>query len=398
MKILQVSHKYPFPPKDGGTIAVINLAQSLAQFGNEVTLLAMCTPKHGNINPEEATSFYRQLLTVYVDTTIKPLKLFFNLLFSKLPYNAQRFISNDFKKRLIGLITHEKFDIIQLEGLYLMPYASEIRKYTRVPVVLRSHNIEHEIWKRITANTHNLLKYAYLRILARRLRAFELSYINQYDMLVTMSERDQLIYSGMGNVKPCHVMPVTVHLPSLNKGYHTTYKKGLFFIGSLDYMPNQEGVIWFIEKVWKKYFQNRKDIQFHIAGRNAPENLKKYFRQQPVMYFGEIDDAKQFMLEGGIMVSPVFSGSGIRVKIIEAMGYGIPVVSTSIGAEGLDVTNTINIMIADNPEEFANAVNKLLENQSFFAKIGENAKKYISEKMDSHKLTKDLLTFYQKNL
>ncbi len=377
---------------------MINLAQSLADFGNDVTLLAMCTPKHRNIQPEKSTSVYRQLLTVYIDTSVRPLKLICNLLFSKLPFNAQRFISNDFRKKLIDLIRIENFDIIQLEGLYLMPYVSAIRKYTRAPIVLRSHNIEHEIWKRITANTHHPVKYAYFKLLARRMQAFELSYVNQYDMLVTMSERDQLIYSAMGNIKPCSVMPVTFHLPSLNSGYHATYKRGLFFIGSLDYMPNQEGIVWFIEKVWKKYFQNRKDVQFHIAGRNAPEKLEKYFRNQPVNYFGEVDDARKFMQERGIMVSPVFSGGGIRVKIIEAMGYGIPVVSTSIGAEGLDVTNTINIMIADNPEEFADAVNKLLENQSFFTKIGENAKKFIREKMDSHKLTKNLLTFYQTNL
>ena len=205
----------------------------------------------------------------------------------------------------------------------------------------------------------------------------------------------EFIYTEIGNIRPCYVMPVAVNLPALHATLHPLYKKRVFFIGSLDYMPNQEGLIWFVEKVWKRYFHNTDGVAFHIAGRNAPGKLKKYLKNQPVNFIGEVDNASHFMQEGGIMVAPVFSGGGIRVKIIEAMANGIPVVSTTIGAEGLDVTNNENIMVADTPEKFAESVNKLLENQTFFAKIGENAKKFIRGKMDGHKLTNELMNFYQ---
>ena len=130
----------------------------------------------------------------------------------------------------------------------------------------------------------------------------------------------------------------------------------LSFIGSLDYIPNQEGLVWFIENVWKKFLHPSRPYAFYVAGRNAPARLKKYLSKQPVNFLGEVDDAGQFMRSGGVMVVPVLSGGGIRVRIIEAMAMGIPVVSTSLGAEGIDVTDGSDIMIADDPEIFAEAI------------------------------------------
>jgi len=171
----------------------------------------------------------------------------------------------------------------------------------------------------------------------------------------------------------------------------------LLFIGSLDYIPNQEGLIWFIENVWKKFPHAFHDCLFYIAGRNAPLQLKKYLNRQPVKYVGEVDDAFRFMHSGGVMVVPLLSGGGIRVRIIEAMALGLPVVTTSIGAEGLDVSDGSNILIADDPEVFSNAVTRLLENQSFFASMGKNARLFIEEKMDSSVLASQLLKFYRHN-
>src|SRR4030042_5812078 len=101
MNILQVSHKYPFPPKDGGAIAMINLAEEFARAGHKISLLAMKTPKHGGKNNKhEAVSAYHEIYTVYIDTTIKPLRLLSNLMFSHLPYNAERFINKKFTDKL----------------------------------------------------------------------------------------------------------------------------------------------------------------------------------------------------------------------------------------------------------------------------------------------------------
>ena len=159
MKILQVSNKYPFPPKDGGAIATLTLANGFARAGHEVSLLAMRTPKHGGKTMKNGDRFpYHEVITTYVDTTIRPLQLIRNLLFSGLPYNAERFINADFREKLAGILTRNHYDIVQLEGLYLMPYAETIRKCSRAKIVLRAHNIEHEVWKRITLQTKNRIK------------------------------------------------------------------------------------------------------------------------------------------------------------------------------------------------------------------------------------------------
>ncbi|MBN2273300.1 MAG: glycosyltransferase family 4 protein [Bacteroidales bacterium] len=399
MKILQVSNKYPFPPKDGGAIAVINLARAITQAGCEVSLLAMKTPKHnGKGSAAEDGSFYHKINHVFVDTTIRPFPLLANLLFSSLPYNAVRFIDRRFSDVLAGILKNKSYDIVQLEGLYLMPYADVIRRVSKAKIVLRSHNIEHEIWKRIAQKTGNLLLKPYYTILAKRMAAFEASFVDTYDMLVPISLRDDDFYTQLGNTKPSMVIPFGIDT-TLKPSETVVHKQNsLFFIGSLDYIPNHEGLVWFIEKVWKKFLHPLNIYSFYIAGRNAPAGLIKYLKKQAVSFVGEVDDACSFMKSGGVMVVPVLSGGGIRVRIIEAMAMGIPVVSTAIGAEGLDVSDGSNIMINDDPQSFAHAVVKLLENQTFFTNIGKNARHYIEEKMDANRLAGELLTFYRNNI
>jgi len=398
MKILQVSHKYPFPPKDGGAIAMLNLADGFARARHEVSLLAMKTPKHGgrSITLEMGTA-YLEIYSVFVDTSIKPFRLLSNLLFSRIPYNAERFINREFRDKLMEILRGNSFDIIQLEGLYLMPYADTIRRFSKAKISLRSHNIEHEVWKRIAQQaSHKLLK-PYYNILARRMKAFETSFINRYDLLVPISGRDYNFYTRLGNTKPSCVIPVGMDTSVKYTPARFPEKKTLLFIGSLDYIPNQEGLIWFIEKVWKKFPHAFHGCTFNIAGRNAPPQLKKYLKRQPVKYVGEVDDAFRYMHSGGVMVVPLLSGGGIRVRIIEAMALGIPVVTTSIGAEGLDVTDGSNILIADDPEVFSNAVISLLEDRTFFTNMGKNARIFVEEKMDGSILASQLLKFYRSN-
>jgi glycosyltransferase involved in cell wall biosynthesis len=399
MKILQVSNKYPFPPKDGGAIATLNLANGFAHAGHEVSLLTMRTPKHGGKSVKNDNRFsYKEVITTYVNTTIRPFRLLRNLLFSGLPYNAERFIDPDFREKLAGIVTQNKYDIVQLEGLYLMPYAETIRKHSQAKIVLRAHNIEHEVWKRITLHTRNRMKRAYYRKLSRRMAVFEYSFINAYDMLVPISERDLRSFNRHGNTKPSLVIPLGMDVSGGLPFSGSNGNNKLSFIGSLDYIPNQEGLVWFIEKVWKQFLLPFHPYTFTVAGRNAPARLKNYLVRQPLTYTGEVDDAGQFMQSGGVMVVPVLSGGGIRVRIIEAMAMGIPVVSTSLGAEGLGVTDGSELMIADEPEIFAEAIVKLLENQTFFTNIGKNARSFVAEKMNEKKLTAELLTFYRDNL
>jgi glycosyltransferase involved in cell wall biosynthesis len=399
MNILQVCNKTPYPPHDGGSLASYSLMRSFSRLGHKVTLLTMCTPKHRLSAAERETlSSMVNLYTVDVDTAVRTGKFLKNLVFSKLPYNAERFIFPAFEKELGRVLQSEQFDIVQLEGLYLMPYVGTIRHFSKAKVVLRAHNIEQEIWKRISQTETNLVKRVYFSLLANRLRDFELSAINRYDLLVPITERDRVEFNRMGNLKPAFVCPATLDSLEFASPVSVKPSNSLFFLGSLDWKPNQEGLLWFINQVFPKVRSLDQKITFHVAGRNSPVWLRDKLKGDGVFFHGEIPDATQFMLEHGILVSPCFSGGGMRVKIIEAMTQGKPVVTTSIGAEGLGAVHGKNIMIGHSSAEFVDHIDRLLKSPDFYMKIGTNALSFVRQHFDNMKITANLASFYKNHL
>jgi polysaccharide biosynthesis protein PslH len=315
-----------------------------------------------------------------------------------LPYNAERFLFPAFEMEMVNVLQSASFDIVQLEGLYLMPYADIIHRHSKAKAVLRAHNIEHEIWKRISQTEKNPLKKFYSRVLAKRLRLFEEAAVNRYDLLVPITERDRDEFNRMGNVKPSFVCPAAPEGLGITTPVSVMPSDSLYFLGSLDWMPNQEGLLWFIKEVFPKVKSHNEKVTFHVAGRNAPGWLVEKIRGNGIYFHGEIPDASRFMREHGILVSPCFSGGGMRVKIVEAMTQGKPVVTTSIGAEGLNTVHEMNILISDSPDEFADHIDRLLKFPDFYMKIGMNALSFVRQNYDNMKITADLATFYKTHI
>jgi polysaccharide biosynthesis protein PslH len=399
MNILQVCNKSPYPPHDGGSLASYSLMRSLGRLGHQVTLLAMCTPKHGLSDDERAVlSSMVRLFTVDVDTTVSLPRLLVNLLFSTKPYNAERFISADFAGELSNILKSAAFDIVQLEGLYLMPYVPAIRLNSQAKIVLRAHNVEQEIWQRIAATSENPVKKFYFNLLYRRIKQFESAAIDEYDLLVPITERDRMEFNRMGNTKPAFVCPAALELQDDAKMKPVPASPSVFFLGSLDWKPNQEGIMWFIQEVFPQLRHRHQTLTFHIAGRNAPRWLQKRLSADGIAFHGEIPDAQQFIKSHDILVAPCFSGGGMRVKIIEAMALGIPVLTTPIGAEGLNAVNEEHILITDSAREFADYLDRLLKFPDFYGKIGENAMSFIRQHFNNMKISAELAEFYKSHL
>ena len=271
MRILILTNKMPYPPKDGGSIATLVLAEALQNCGNKVDVLSMNTSKHFVILedlPKDLTDKI-SFKTVPVNTDISLPALINNLIFSKEPYNAARFISTDFDIKLKEQLEENKYDIVQLEGLYLCPYIDTIKENSDAKISLRSHNIEHEIWHRAASNESNLVKKQYKKLLAKRIKNFKLSYLNKYDYLIPITERDNIQYDKLGNSKPSFVVPTGIDKQNYDIDNSNPRFPGIFHIGALDWIPNQEGIKWFIENVWKKFKKNHPEFRFHLAGRNA---------------------------------------------------------------------------------------------------------------------------------
>lgn len=398
MKILQIANKFPYPARDGGSIATLSLARSLAGNGHEVTVLAMNTSKHFSDTasiPAELSAVIR-FISVPVDTDIHIFHLVRNFLFSAWPYNAERFISAAFSKSLEGLLRETTFDVILLEGLYLAPYLPLIRRCSAAKVAMRAHNIEHEIWER-TARQQQGPRRLYIRHLAGRIRRMEYRFLNQYDAVLPITGRDSDKLKEMGCHLPMQVVPTGIQAEEFVPDPSAMEFPSVFHIGALDWMPNQEGISWFLGNVWEKVLNQFPEVKFYLAGRNAPAHFRT-LKDPNMIFLGEVSDAYALMNSKAVMIVPILSGSGMRIKIIEGMAMQKAIVTTSIGTEGISTSHGENILIADEPEGFASCVCALLADRVKCIQMGESARKFVIDHYDNRSITKALTVFFTKLL
>lgn len=395
MKILQLCKKFPFPLKDGESIAVTYLSQAMHQLGSEVTLLAMNTTKHYFNTDELPDHFnhYQQIHTVPVDNQLKPLDAFFNL-FSKKSYHISRFEVDDFKTKLIAILKEQSFDVIQLETVYLAPYIPIIRQYTTAKIAMRAHNVEFEIWERVAQQTTNPLKKWYVKYLTRKLKRYEISQLQNYDVLVGITQRDVDYFKKLGYQGNAITIPIGLELKQYQPNWDIYQKPiSLSFIGSLDWMPNLEGVQWLLKEIMPRVKKKFPNLSLHIAGRNTPDGLFKK-QSKNLTIHGEVEDAKIFINNHAVMLVPLFSGSGMRAKILEAMALGRTVITTTIGVEGIPATPNQEVLLADTPEEWMQQLNFCVHQQHHIQQIGEAARNFVALHYDNTRLALQLLTFY----
>lgn len=384
MKILQLTKKFPFPLKDGESIAVYYLSSALAGLDCSITLLSMNTAKHYFDLTSLPSSYnhYKRIETVEIDNRITISGALLNL-FSRNSYHVTRFISKAYSEKLKTLLKENNYDIILLETLYLTPYVPLIRKHSNARIVMRSHNLEYEIWERMLNNMEFSLKKLYIQYLVRKLKRYELKNLNVYDYLITVSKRDLANFVKLGFNNQGYVVPIGIDIKNYPlTPFPQTGKTRISFIGSLDWMPNMEGLSWFIEKVWLPFRQKLEDVELHIAGRNTPEKLYR-MNGENLFIHGEVDDAIEFLRSCQLTIVPLFSGSGMRVKILESMALGRVVVSTTLGLEGIAAQHGQHVLLADTATEFINQILFCINHPEEMQKISAKARKLIRDKYDN---------------
>ncbi len=393
MNILQLCKKFPYPPKDGEVIGIWMYSKGFHFHHHRVTILAMNTRKHFS-DPQFLPSEWKNVAnikSINVNSDVNYGSLFLNL-FSSRCYNIERFYSKEYENKLIELLQKESFDIIQLEGVYLSQYVSVIRKHSKAQIVLRTQNVEFEIWERESV-TSSFPKNIYLKLMAKRMKEFELRMLNQYDAIVPVSKRDAETFKQLGCRIPMQVCEHGVDTDLFKSSETEAEKLSVFHIGSMDWRPNQSGLEWFIANCWQKILKEIPEAKLYLAGRNFPEEWKQKKIQNVVMV-GEVEDASVFVNSKQVMIVPIHAGSGIRVKLMEGMALGKAIVSTTIGAEGLSVVNDKNIFIADEANEFSLSVIRLLKDNSKRVQLEHEARILAEQELDYRKLVGDLLNFY----
>ena len=396
MNILQLCNKVPFPPKDGGCIAMNNLTQGLIAEEHSLKILAVNTRKHFT-DIEKLPLDYRSktnIEAIFIDTEIKITDAFLNL-FTNKSYHIERFYSKHFEAKLVEILKSESFDIVQLESLYVSMYVPIIRKYSKAKIVLRTHNVEHKIWEQTLQLTKNPLKKAYLGILATRLKKYELNSLQTFDAIATITKEDELYLKKSGFLKAIDTFPFGVDFKNdtENNLQHEEYPS-VFHIGAMDWQPNIEGINWFLNNVWDLLNAKHPHLKLYLAGRNMSAELKQ-LKKANVIIVGEVENSNDFIQSKGVMIVPLLSGGGMRVKIIEGMSLGKTIVATSIGAEGVDCENNKNCIIANDADEFAEAISKCISNKLFYNEVGKNAKKLAIEKYNNADICKRLTQFYK---
>lgn len=395
MKILQLVNRIPYPLNDGGNLAVHFYTEGFLNAGVSLSMLAMNTTKHW-VSVEKLPDIFNRLSffkTIKVDNRVRPLPALGNL-FSQKSYNIIRFVSKDFERALINLLKQQSFDIIQLEGLYLMPYIDIIRRFSKAKVVLRQHNAEFIIWKRLAHQEQNPIKKQYLRLLTRRLKDFEIKSLNKADFILAISETDAAVFRKMGAAKPTHIQSFGFNLNNLPFMPNNKLPISLYHIGAMDWLPNKEGILFFINKVMPLIVKRLPETKLHLAGRNMPEYFFKH--QWPnVIIHGEVPDATAFEQDKSILVVPLLAGGGVRIKVFRAMALGKAIVSTSVGVEGIRVTNGREAIIADSAENIAEQIIQLVNNPQNILTLGQQARALMEKQYNQPKMIDELLNIYE---
>ncbi|NCA84190.1 MAG: glycosyltransferase [Clostridia bacterium] len=397
MKILFLCNKSPWPPREGGPIAMNAMVEGMAAAGHQVKVLAINTNKY-HVDVQKIPQDYRHITnieTVYIDLSIRPIAAFLNL-FSSASYHVQRFISNAFRDKLIEILKNDHYDIVQCETLYLSPYLPVIRAHSKAKIVLRAHNIEHLIWQRVAAITGNPLKKIYLKYLATKLERYELKVLQQYDGIAAITSTDAAFITQFSGTTPVTSIPFGIDISKFLIPHDITEEfPSLFHIGAMNWMPNEEGISWFLKEVWPKVHARFPLLRFYVAGRAMPDWLLN-LKTENVEVLGEVDDAAAFIASKAVEVVPLFSGSGIRIKIIEGMALGKAIVSTTIGAEGIGATHEKNIMLADTAHDFTEAISRCVRDAAFCRLLGDNARQHIRQHHSNAELMRKLTDFYKR--
>jgi glycosyltransferase involved in cell wall biosynthesis len=398
----------PFPPIDGGAQLIHNTTTGLLANGVMLKTLAI-NPSRNYVDPASLPPEYLAATgfeALRVDTGINAAGLAQNL-FSKASYFVSRFASADFAGKIAEVLQAREYDIVQLEHLYLCRYIQTIRKFSKAKIVLRPQNVEYVIWERYLGLVKNPMKKFFLQTAISRLKEFERGVRETLDGILPVTRDDAAIFSSFPGNCPVQVVTMGYDQASLadydfERQY--TVPPVFYHLGSMDWLPNVEAVRWFLEMVWPLLEGRRQRaeggsevVKGIIAGRKMPGWVYRYDTDR-LAVLGEVTKPLPFQEDKPVMIVPLWSGSGIRAKIIEGMALGKTIISTGIGAQGIDCEHGKNILIANTPEEFADAIIRCLNSPETCRRIGENARKLSLQKYDHILNAKHMISFYHEIL
>ena len=390
-KILIITNRVPYPLKDGGNLAMQAMIEGYHQAGWEVSLLSMNTTRH-YIKEDQLQKLFTHLYSfkwVAINNDLKWNDIAKNFLFSKQPEHAIRFYNEKFEREIIDQLESFKPDVIQVESVYLSTYLPVIKKHSDAVTVLRLHNIEYQIWGGLANRNKNRLKKVYLNSLTDRIRNFERAAWKQYDLLLPITDKDALLVERLETVNNIVVAPFSIDIKKIKTGVNERWVG--YHIGAMDWIPNREAISWFIHKAWSKVRRVAPDFEFYFAGRAMPEEFK-HLKIAGVHCENEVPSAEDFIADKKILIVPITTGGGVRIKILEAMAAKKVVITTDTGIKGIEARADEHFLLAKKPEEFARAISWCLENKEAALRMTEKAHDLVKEKYEYSTVIKKVIS------
>jgi len=359
MRILHLCNKVPFPGRDGSSIAMESLIRIEHNAGHNIHVIALNTNKHFVSNPKPIDSSV--ILECFnVNLLPGPFTFIYHCLNNR-SYFASRFYSTEVASAIKKV--SKNIDLIVVDSIYMSVYN---KSWGDTPFIIRTHNVEHQIWERTLSSTKLSFKNIFIQWQTRKLKKWETNLIRG-SRVWPITEADSVSIKKLGakstEVFPCtfnHEKTWTFSGSASNKLYH---------LGALDWEPNIIGMNWFVKSVIPKISDK---IQITVYSNIWPDSIEQH---ETINWNNSYTRDIPFQ-DYGIFIAPLLSGSGMRIKLLEAMSRGKAIVTTTIGAEGLLCKNKMHLYIADTAEEFATAISELYNDSNYRYQMGTRAREH----------------------
>jgi polysaccharide biosynthesis protein PslH len=380
MKILWVKAGGLVPPDTGGKIRSYNILRELARQ-HSVTFFSFYGAHEDDAHPE--------LTRIFEEVACVPLNLpepksfaellgYVSRIASSEPYGIAKFCRPEVRRRLRDLLQRESYDVIVCDFVFA---ASVMPWDLPIPKVLFTHNVEATIWRRHYEVAGNPLWKAISWLEWRKMEAAEQRYLRRADHVLTVSETDRDTFAKVIHPDKLSVIPTGVDVDYFQPASVEEVPNSLVFTGSMDWLPNEDAIFYFVEKMLPLIAQRCPDVSLEVVGRKPSRKLQALAEtQKNIRLTGWVEDIRPYVARGSICIVPLRIGGGTRLKIFEAMAMGKAIVSTSVGAEGLPVRSGENILLADTPQGFADCVISLLRDAGERKRLGDAARKLVEEK------------------